>query len=275
MQPEVARQATEALQRLTWKHVLAGFAVMILFFVVAKLGSFLLRRSLSRGPHWGGPIFALSKLLSYFLVFIGVVSGLTVMGVNLSTLMLTSSALLIGLGFSLQHVARDFIAGVILLVEQPIRKNDFVTFAKTEGTVNEIGLRATHLRTPDGVQLIVPNHLLVTTELSNHTHPLKRSRLRVSVPVSTSADLDLVEETLAHVADGHPDVLAHPPPIVWCEAIETSHFQLALIVWVLEPPKTLRVASDLRFAIARAFVRRGIPFPLPELLLHEHPPADH
>jgi small-conductance mechanosensitive channel len=273
MQPDVPyEQATEALQRLTWKQILIGLGVMLAFLVAAKLAGWLVRRRLSKGLHWGGPIFALSKLLTYFLVLVGVITGLSLMGLPLSSLLLTSSALLVGLGFSLQNVAQDFIAGVVLLVEQPIRRNDFVTFARTAGIVTEIGLRATRLRTVDGVQLVIPNHLLTTNEVSNHSHPLRRVRLQVMVPVSLSEDANAVGEVLSGVAHTHAEVLSEPPSIVRLEAILESHFQFALVVWVDEPSKTVRVASELRFAIAQAFERHGIQFPTPELFVHTRRP---
>lgn len=268
MKPEVPYEATEALQRLTWKDALIGIAVMVGFFLFAKIAGWLVRRSLARRTGSGGSIFALSKLLSYILVLVGVATGLNLMGLPLSALLLTSSALLVGIGFSLQHIARDFIAGVIILVEQPIRRNDFVEFGSTAGTVREIGLRATHMRTREGVDLIVPNHLLVANEVSNRSHPLRRDRLRVEIPVSLLEDVGAVAEVLSAVAAEHSDVLSDPAPMVRIDAIHVSHFELALIVWVDDPAKTLRVASELRFAVARAFSEHGIAFPTPELLVH-------
>ena len=204
-------------------------------------------------------------------MFIGVVTTLSVLGVPLSSLLLTSSALLVGVGFALQNITHDFIAGIILLVEQPIRKNDFVTFGDTAGTVREIGLRATHLLTVDGTDLVVPNHLLVTTEVANHSHPLPRARLQVEVPVSLLEDVDLVTRTLATVAASHPRVLEDPEPVVRLDAIRDSEYQFTLLAWVADPPATIRIASELRFLIAPAFARAGLRFPTPELLLHTSP----
>ena len=124
--------------------------------------------------------------------------------------MLTSSALLVGLGFSLQHVVRDVVSGIVILVEQSIRKNDFVTFGDTVGTVQEIGLRSTQFLTRDGTSLIVPNHLLTSTEVSNHSCPQKRARLNVELPVDLREDVDLVEETLLSVARSHPRSCRNP-----------------------------------------------------------------
>ncbi len=254
----------EVVQRVTWQRGVIAAATLLGFFLAAKIAGHLIRRGFGRE----GPVFAFSKLLTYFLCFVGAMTAVGLLGIPLSSLALISSALLIGIGFSLQPVARDLVAGVIILVEQSIRKNDFVSFVDTTGTVLEIGLRATKLLNRDGMTLVVPNHLLVTTEVTNHSHPLKRTRLRVEVPLSIREDVDLAAEAVSSVAQGHPRVLSEPPPIVRLEAIEQWGFRVALIVWVEEASATRGVASELRFAIVRAFVERRIDFPTPELLLH-------
>src|SRR5262249_16983071 len=160
--------------------------------------------------------------------------------------------------FSLQHIARDFVSGIVILMEQAIRKNDFVTFGETMGTVQEIGLRSTQLLTRDGTVLVVPNHLLTVTEVSNHSSPIKRERLSVQLRVDSGENVDLIREILLSVAGYHKQVLAEPPPQVAFEEILDSNFRFSLIVWVDEPVVALRVASELRFAIAQAFADRGI-----------------
>lgn len=262
------------MQRLTWQQGLIALAVTLGLLLLATLTGRLIRRHLSnRGG--GGPIFAVSKLTSYAIGFIGVVTGLHLLGVPLTSLALTSSALLFGIGFSLQTVAQDFIAGIILLIEQPIRKDDFITFGATAGAVQRIGLRATHLLTIDGTDLIVPNHLLVTTEVYNHSYPLTRARLVVGVAVSLREDVERVAATLVGIGRSHSQVLSEPPVITRLEAITDSHFQFALIVWVKDPPSTLLVASELRLAIAQEFARCGVRFPTPELFLHTRSPQVH
>jgi len=258
------------VQAVTWQRGLLAAGVLLGSILVARLVGHLIRRGFSRDAR--GPAFAFSKLFTYLLIFVGVVTAMALLGIPLSSLVLTSSALLVGVGFSLQPVARDFIAGIVILIEQKIRKNDFVTFQETTGTVQEIGLRATQLFTPDGVALVVPNHLLVTTEVTNHSHPFRRTRLRVTIPVSAHEDVEAVEETLAATALDHPLILSEPRPLVRLETIEQWGFQFALIAWVQEAPAIRRVASELRFAITRAFAERGIQYPTPELLVHRPRP---
>jgi small-conductance mechanosensitive channel len=249
----------KGVRAVTWEHGALAAGVLVGSLLIAKLVGRSIRWAFSRETK--GAAFAVSKLLTYLLSFAGVVAALAVLGLPMSTLVVTSSALLIGLGFSLQHVGQDVIAGIVILVEQSIRKNDFVSFARTTGTVQEIGLRATQLLTPDGTVLVVPNHLLVTTEVTNHSHPFKRSRLLVEIPADVHESTDHASEVIHAVAERHREVLREPPPTVRLVAIEPGAFRFLLVVWVSEPLIAWRVASDLRLAAARAFAERGIRFP--------------
>jgi len=251
-------QQSRALESLTWEKALVAVSVLLTAFLLAKFGGLMVRRALGKR---GGAAFALSKLLTYCLGFAGFLIALGLVGIPVASLLLTSTALVVGLGFSLQHVARDFVSGIVILMEQAIRKNDFVTFGETMGTVQEIGLRSTQLLTREGTMLVVPNHLLTVNEASNHSSPVKRAQLNIQLPVGFGENVDRIKEILIGVAGNHSQVLAQPPPQVTFEGIMESHFQFALIVWVGEPSIAMGVASELRFAIARAFVQRGIRFP--------------
>jgi small-conductance mechanosensitive channel len=115
--------------------------------------------------------------------------------------------------------------------------------------------------------LIVPNHLLTVTEVSNHSSPIRRARLNVGLPVGFGEDADMIKELLLSVARRNSQVLSEPPPLVVFEGIMDSHFQFALVVWVSDPVMTKRVPSELRFDIVQAFAQRGIQFPTPTIEL--------
>ena len=249
----------QGVQAVTWQHAVVSVLVLLGSVLIGKLAGYMVRASSSEGRR--GAAFALSKLLTYVLIFAGAVAALALLGLPLPSLLLTSGALLVGVGFSLQHVTRDFVASLVILVEQSIRKNDFVSFAGTSGTVREIGLRATRLLTPDGAVLVVPNHLLVSTEVANQSHPFKRSRLRIEVPVANWESVDEAGEAIASAGDHHPDILTDPAPVVRLEAIEPWGYRFLLVAWIADPVEDRRVASQLRFAISRAFAARGIQFP--------------
>jgi small-conductance mechanosensitive channel len=258
----------KGVQAVTWQHGVLSACVLLGSIVVAKAAGRFVRWAFSRNVR--GPAFAFSKLLTYALIFAGLIAAGSLLGMPRSSLVLTSSALLVGVGFSLQPVARDVIAGIVILVEQSIRKHDFVSFGATMGTVQEIGLRATKLMTLDGTVLIVPNHLIVTTEVINHSHPLQRSRLRVDIPIDIGESTEEARAAIASVAAHHLEVLETPPPVVRLAAIDPGAFRFLLLAWVSEPLAAWRVASELRLAVSRLFEERGIRFATPTLTVGAH-----
>jgi potassium-dependent mechanosensitive channel len=275
--PEIPiAELEQGVRAVTWQHGVLSAAVFLGSILIAKLAGHLVRATSPKGHR--GAAFALSKLFTYSLVFAGGVAALALLGLPLSSLLLTSGALLVGIGFSLQHVTRDFVASIVLLVEQSIRKNDFISFAGTSGTVREIGFRATQLLTPDGTVLVVPNHLLVSTEVANQSHPFKRSRLRIEIPVANWESVDEAGAAIASAADDHPAIPTDPAPVVRLEAIEPWGYRFWLVAWIEDPVADRRVSSQLRFAISRAFAERGIRFPPAGAVLAPaqvpHPPGD-
>jgi potassium efflux system protein len=256
------------LHTLTWQRGLLAASTAVTFLLIAKLGGYLLRRMLARRRiALVGSAFAWTKLVTYTLIAAGFVAALGIVGVPLSSLLVPSVIILIGAGLGLQGLFRDIVASIVILVEQRIRAGDLVTFGETTGTVKEIGLRATQLLTRDGTVLLVPNNVLMSHEVSNHTHPFKHTRLSVDVPVSLREDVDAVTDALLDAATDIPDVLAEPAPVVRLDGIAGSCYQFSLVVWAAYAPEALRISSELRFAIAHTFAARKIQFPTPELTL--------
>ena len=185
-------------------------------------------------------MFAWTKLVTYTLIAAGVVAALGIVGVPLSSFLVPSVIILVGAGLGLQGLFRDIVASIVILVEQQLRAGDYVTFGQTTGTVKEIGLRATQLLTRDGTVLLVPNNVLMSNEVANHTHPFRHTRLCVEVPVSLREDVDAVTDALLEAGADIPDVLADPPAVVRLGGITESCFQFSLVVWVDDAPAALR-----------------------------------
>jgi potassium efflux system protein len=260
---------TGVLRTLTWERGLLAAGIAIAFLLAAKLGGYLLRRMLARrNIDLVGPVFAWSKLATYTLIAAGFVAALGIVGVPLGSLLVPSIVVLVGAGLGLQGLFKDVVASIVILVEQRIRAGDLVTYGETTGTVKEIGLRATQLLTRDGTVLVVPNNVLMGSEVSNHTHPFRHTRLSVEVPVSLREDVDAVSDALLEAGRQHPSVRLDPPVAVRLLGITESCFRFSLVVWVDDAPAAVRLSSELRLAIAHVFAERNIQFPTPELTLH-------
>jgi small-conductance mechanosensitive channel len=214
--------------------------------------------------------FAIGKITRYTITVIGVMIALGTVGVDTSAVMAGGAVLLVGIGFGLQKLAENFISGLLLLIERPVRKGDFIDVAGVLGVVEDIGLRATHVVSRDGLTVIVPNAALVSGTVINHSQPTHTRRVWVKVSVAYGTDLDRATSVLLDVARGEPKVLAEPKPEIRHEGFGDSAINLALVAWIPEAREEALVSSNLRFAMSRELKRAGIVMPFPQRDVHMH-----
>lgn len=251
----------------------------IVIIVIARIAGSIVGRSVDkifmmRGLDQGLR-FAIGKILRYAIMTIGVIVALSTVGINTSAVMAGGAVIAVGIGFGLQKLAENFISGLLLLIERPVRKGDFVDVGGVLGTVEDIGLRATHVVSRDGLTVIVPNASLITNTVINHSQPTHTRRIWVKVGVAYSSDLDLVRKLLLEIADAEPKVAKEPAPDIRHEGFGDSAIQIALVAWIPEAREETLIASNLRFAIDRTFRVHGISIPVPqrEIIVHAAPGA--
>ncbi len=241
-----------------------GGGIVFFAIVLANLLAFSTRRFLrARGAEQGAQ-FAFAKIVRYSVITVGFVAGCNTMGLRLDALLAASAVVAVGIGFGLQNIAQNFVSGLILLVERPVRHGDFVRVGGIFGTVDDIGLRATHIITRDEVTIIVPNSALVTADVVNHSRPTTNLRVRVAVNVAYGTDTEKVRRVLLAVAGSEPGVLDAPPPDVRLEDFGESGLSFALLCWIEHARDDLKITSALRYAIDAAFRKEGIEIPFPQ-----------
>lgn len=259
--------------------VLSGTPVSVLslltaiaIIVVARVVSGAVARSLGRlfaGRGSGDGVgFAVAKITRWIGTIVGVFIALTTIGINMNAALAAMAVLLVGIGFGLQKMAENFISGLILLVERPVRVGDFIAVGDRRGTVMDIGLRATRLMTRDGISIIIPNGDLITEAVTNYTAPVSTVRLWVTVGVAYGTDLARAHDVLLGVARAEAEVLAEPAPAVFHMGFGDSSIDLALVAWIAKAPDDIVVMSKLRFAIDRAFAAAEVTIPFPQRDLH-------
>jgi potassium-dependent mechanosensitive channel len=253
---------------VTLGSILIAVAILFSSTLIGNVGGRGLRRMLKRRGLPQGTQFAASKIFGYVTLAIGTMVAFDSMGIRLDALIATSAVVAVGIGFGLQNIAQNFISGLILLVEQPVRKGDFVRVGDALGVVDDIGLRATRIITRDAVAIIVPNSGLVTEKVINHSRPTSNLRVRVPVGVAYGTDTHRVRDILLAVTAKTPGTLASPPPEVRFEAFGASSLDFALLLWIPDPRADLKIASDLRFAIEAAFREAAIEMPFPQTDVH-------
>lgn len=250
----------------------ASLISFFVFLLLAFLASMLIQRALgrvyTRRGIDAGVQYALNRLVHYVVLGLGIFLALENLGISITALAGLGAILAVGIGFGLQNITQNFVSGLILLVERPVKKGDFVEVGPVRGTVREIHARATLITTLDNVDVLVPNGDLITQQVVNQTFDDRRVRARVEVGVAYGSDTALVRRVLEGVAKEHPLVLEEPAPSVWFGAFGESSLNFTLLVWVPEALGQNQIASDLRFAIDREFRKEGIEIPFPQRDLH-------
>jgi small-conductance mechanosensitive channel len=212
---------------------------------------------------------ALDTLLHYLFLLAGFLLGLRFVGIGLSSLALFAGVLGIGIGFGMRNVAENFISGLIILAERPIKIGDFIELeGRYEGRVADIEARATTVVTRDNVSVIIPNSEFIGRRVTNWSYGDPKVRLRVRVGVAYGSDVDRVRKVLLEVASRHGKILKRPPPEVWFQDFGASSLDFDLLFWIDDQASRFRIASDLRFAIDKAFRKHGIEIAFPQLDLH-------
>ena len=196
---------------------------------------------------------------------------LAVAGVKLTGLTVIIGALSVGVGFGLQNIVNNFISGLILIFERPIKKGDWILVGTTEGYVKRISIRSTIVQTFDRSDVIVPNSELISNQVTNMMFEDQRGRLRVSVGVAYGSDTELVQRLLLDIAQAHEQVITDgsaPEPKAWFQAFGESSLDFDLLCHLKDVDQKIRVRSELHMAIDKAFREHKIEIPFPQRDVH-------
>jgi small-conductance mechanosensitive channel len=240
-----------------------------LFWVSNKLKNLLITRILGRTHLDIGAQQAIGTITRYLLLLIGFLVILQTVGINLTTLNVLAGAVGIGVGFGLQNIASNFISGLIILFERPVKVGDRVEIGSVTGKVIAVGARSTRIRTNDNITIIVPNSKFISENVINWTFENNIVRFRVPVGVAYDADLHQVKKILMEVAAENEDVLQEPGSSVRIVKFGDSSIDLQLCVWTkAKLQRRGAFVSDLNFAIWSKFRENEIEIPFPQVDLH-------
>jgi len=189
-------------------------------------------------------------------------------GVDFSNLAIVAGALSVGIGFGLQSIVNNFVSGLILLAERPIKVGDWVVVGQDQGFVRKISVRATEIETFDRANVVVPNSMLISDKVQNWTLHNNVGRIKINVGVSYASDPEGVRDILLKVAREHPQILTHPEPYVWFSDFGNSSLDFTLFCYALNITRQLGIQTDLRIAIVKKFREEGIEIPYPQSDVH-------
>jgi len=220
-----------------------------------------------RRVEWGVRV-SIGRLVHYTLVFVGFLLALFILGFKFTELTILLSAFGVGIGFGLQSIVNNFISGLILLFERPVRVGDTIELGGNWAEIKRIGLRSTTVQTFDQADVILPNADLVTNQVTNWTLSNRQARLIVPVGVAYGSDVALVMETLTTCARENSKVAQTPPPQVLFLGFGASSLDFELRVWVLDVGERLSVKSELHQGVDRSFREAGIVIAFPQRDVH-------
>ncbi len=211
---------------------------------------------------------AMKRLLHYAIFTVGFFVAVSMAGLELQKLTIIAGALSVGIGFGLQNIVNNFVSGLILLFERPVKVGDTINIDEQWGTITKIGLRSTVFETLDRAEIIVPNSDLISQKVVNWTFTTNISRVVLTVGVAYGSPLDKVLEILQQVAKEHPDILEDPESSAIFTGFGDSSIDFELRAWISDIGKRLKVKSELGQAVDRYFREEGITIPFPQRDLH-------
>ncbi|QDU95148.1 mechanosensitive ion channel domain-containing protein [Lignipirellula cremea] len=247
---------------------LAAITIAVTFMVTKTAPSLLETTVLHRMPLDPGARFAITTISRYLFSIMGAVIACHQIGFSWFNVQWFIAAVTVGLGFGLQEIFANFVSGLILLLERPIRVGDVVTVGETTGVVVRIRMRATTIRDWDRKELIVPNKEFITGRLLNWTLSDSTNRLVIEVGVSYSTDVEYARLVLLRVLRRHPEVLKDPSPTVVFDGFMDSSLRMVARLFLENLENRLTVTHELHAQILRAFRDAKIDIPFPQRDLH-------
>ena len=253
-------------QKLTlWLLLQGSFWVVITLLAAMWLSGTIEARLMRAESLHSSLRVVFSRLATALLVVLAVIIVLPLVGIDITVLSVLGGAIGVGLGFGLQKIASNYVSGFIILLDRSIRIGDLITVDNFYGEVKNITTRHAVVRALDGREAIIPNELLITTTVLNHSYSNRHIRLALALQISYRGDPQRAMQLMEEAARRHARVLADPPPKAFLLRFADSGIDLELGVWIDDPESgTLGIRSELYLDIWHAFREAGIEIPYPQ-----------
>lgn len=254
---------------LTLQNILVFISIILLMRFFIALVEFSIHQSLKQKPWINNATeYSFVKLTSYGLYVIAVFIGIRTMGLDLSLLLGASAAILVGIGFGLQDIFKDFISGILILFEGNFKVGDIIEYKNTVARVTRIDLRTSRVINRNGNRILIPNSILVSNEIINWSISNPHSRFLVEVGVAYGSDVKLVSKILFSCANEHESVTREDDTKVFFNEFGDSSLNFKLYFWSSKTWDENPIKSDIRFAIDKSFRENKITIPFPQRDLH-------
>ena len=256
--------------RISVLSVLNFIVLSAVLFTLAMWLSNYVERRVRASKHLNASLqVGLAKFLKFFLIAMAILVALDAVGINLTALTVFGGALGVGLGFGLQRITSNFISGFILLFDRSIKPGDVISIGDKFGWVQELRARYIVVMDRDGVETLIPNENLVTSDVINWSYSNPNVRLKIPVSISYGDNPEQALGLLNEAANNCNRVLTDPPPVARLMEFGDNGIHLELRIWISDPQNGIsNVRSDLNLAIWRLFKQAGITIPFPQRDVH-------
>ncbi len=253
---------------LTIGDIVLFFGMALAAFLISRFVRFVLEEDVYPRVNIGGGVaFAISSVVHYLLLIIGFLLAIAAVGVELSRFAIVAGAVGIGLGFGLQNIVNNFVSGLVLLFERPVKVGDTIQIGDHTGALKSIGLRASVLRKADGADVIVPNSQLISDRVINWTLSDDKRRIDIPVGVAYGTDPRTVLKLLGDLAVGREPILTDPAPRALFVGFGESSLKFELRFWVLNTDAWVALRSEMVTEIFDTLTAAGIEFPQNDLVI--------
>lgn len=253
-------------QRISLLLILSGIlSILVTILVVMWLGKTLEHRIMVTENLDMNLRVLLSKLIRACLVVFGILIALPLAGIDITVLSVFGGALGVGIGFGLQKIASNYVSGFIILLDRSIHPGDVLTVDNRFGKVTQLTTRYLVLQNNDGTEAIIPNEILITSTVINHSYTNRQLRIAIPVQISYQSDLDRAMEIMKQAAVNQTRVLADPETKVYLKSFSENGIDLEMDIWIDDPEEgQLNLCSDINMEIWRKFQESGIEIPYPK-----------
>lgn len=256
---------------VTLVSIIAALAVAAAGFLLARIMGRVIARVRSRAANGGASLYIVEKLVSYALIIAGLVAAVNMLGVNLASLAVFAGALGVGVGLGLQGVVKEFVSGLVIIMEGSVQVGDYIELdGGGRGEVKEVGPRATRVRNNDNVDILLPNSKLIEERVTTWTHRGATRRVHIPFSVAYGSDKATVRKAVLEAAQSvpftTPDTETRKTQ-VWLTSFGESALNFELLVWpelsAVKRPASVQAAYN--WAIEEALCKYGIEMPLPQM----------
>lgn len=257
---------------LSVASLLLILAILVVTVVITKMLGLIIKKYARRKDVDEGSAHSVYLIAKYFLWVIAIVLMLEATGMNISILLASAAALLVGVGLGLQQLFNDIASGIVILIEQNVKILDVVEVESAEGTtvgmVVKTGIRTSKIKTRDNIIIDIPNSLLVNNKMINWSQMEKTTRFHVNIGVAYGSDIHRVKEVLLECAKDKKEVLNKPEPFVRFIDFGNSSLDFQLYFWTNNSFGVEHIKSELRFEIYDALEKNNIRIPFPQRDVH-------